>query len=149
MNTPTEVVVSTLPFTVRRYVRWGECDPAGVVYTGRFTDYLISAVTLFHEHLMGAFAEICRKRLGSETPCKGLTLTSHHALRPNEVFDMHASVGQIRISSYDIHLKATLSDRTPMLAGSFGPICLPSDSRPSLPIPLDLHQRLQAARTPI
>ena len=28
-----EYVARTLPFTVRRTVKWGDCDPAGVVYT--------------------------------------------------------------------------------------------------------------------
>ncbi len=31
--TSTEHVVADTPFTVRRMVKWGHCDPAGVVYT--------------------------------------------------------------------------------------------------------------------
>ena len=29
-----EAVVHTAPVTVRRRVKWSDCDPAGVVYTG-------------------------------------------------------------------------------------------------------------------
>ncbi len=40
-----EYVTGYAPFTVRRTARWHECDPAGVVYAGNFTDYLLSART--------------------------------------------------------------------------------------------------------
>ena len=40
---PIEYLLSERPLTVRRRVRWGECDPAGVVYTATFADYAISA----------------------------------------------------------------------------------------------------------
>jgi len=42
MNESVEIVVSDSPFTVRRRVRWSDCDPAGAVHTGRFAEYLIS-----------------------------------------------------------------------------------------------------------
>ncbi len=29
----TEHVTGTIPFAIRRRVKWGECDPAGVVFT--------------------------------------------------------------------------------------------------------------------
>lgn len=146
MTEPTEQVLGTQPFIVRRRVRWGECDPAGVVYTGRFTDYLLSAVMLFHEHVLGGFTEGYRKTLGIETPCKGLSLTFQRALWPNETFDMRVSVGEIRTSSYDIQVQATLPDGTPVFAGSFSPVCIPRDARRAIPIPDDMRARLEAAR---
>ncbi|MCA1457078.1 hypothetical protein I6F35_28325 [Bradyrhizobium sp. BRP22] len=42
-----EVIISKVPFRVRRAVRWSECDPAGVVYTGQFSEYLLSSIYLF------------------------------------------------------------------------------------------------------
>ena len=41
-----EYITNETPFTVRRAVRWAECDPAGVVYLGNFPHYLLSAVHL-------------------------------------------------------------------------------------------------------
>ena len=143
-----ECVLSTSPFVVRRRVRWGECDPAGVVYTGRFTDYLLSAVMLFHEHVLGGFSEGYRKQMGIETPCKGMTLTFNRALWPNETFDMSVSMGDIRSASYDMHVKAALPDGSPVFSGTFSPVCIPRDERRSIPLPADMRQRLEAARSP-
>ena len=52
----TEYVSSTRPFTVRRRVRWSECDPAGVVFAGNFSIYLHNAVALFRTEMLGGFA---------------------------------------------------------------------------------------------
>jgi 4-hydroxybenzoyl-CoA thioesterase len=148
MIEPTEQVLDTSPFVVRRRVRWGECDPAGVVYTGKFTDYLLSAVMLFHEHMLGDFTEAYRKKLGIETPCKGLTLTFSRALWPNETFDMTVCVGDIRTSSYDVQVRAALPDGTPVFAGTFSPVCIPRNERRAIPIPDEMRERLLANQAP-
>ena len=47
-----KMLISSLdPFTVRRAVRWAECDPAGVVYLGNYPHYLLSATHLFDQPL--------------------------------------------------------------------------------------------------
>lgn len=146
MPEPTEYVLSERPFVVRRRVRWGECDPAGVVYTPRFTDYVVSAVSLFHEHLLGAEASHYRKDLGIETPCKGMSLVFQSALWPNDVFDMSVAIGEIRNTSYDVVVKARRPDGLPVFEGVFSPVCIPRTERRAVPIPDDFRRRLQAAK---
>lgn len=146
MTEPTEYVLSAQPFVVRRRVRWGECDPAGVVYTPRFTDYLVSAVSLFHEQLLGAEAAHYRKNLGIDTPCKGMSLVFQGALWPHDVFDMAVSIGEIRNASYDVMVKATTPDGQPVFEGVFSPVCIPRTERRAVPIPDDFRRRLQAAK---
>ena len=145
----TEYVRSRSPFIVRRRVRWGECDPAGVVYTGCFTEYLISAVLLFMENLAGdgqaGDAAQYRKKLGIETPCKGMSLIFSAALWPGDVFDMHVRVGEIRNSSYDMTVQATRPDGSAVFEGKFSPICIPRGERRAIPIPDELRQRLERA----
>ncbi len=140
----TEYVLSTSPFVVRRRVRWGECDPAGVVYTGRFVDYLISAVSLFHEHVFAEFHEGYRKSLGIETPCKGLSMVFNGALWPNDVFDMRVQVDAIRTSSYDVGVAATRADGSAAFSATFSPICIPADARRAVPIPAAMRARLES-----
>jgi acyl-CoA thioesterase FadM len=139
----TEYVRSRSPFIVRRRVRWGECDPAGVVYTGHFTEYLISAVLLFMENLADEDAAQYRKKLGIETPCKGMSLAFSAALWPGDVFDMHVRIGEIRNSSYDLNVQATRPDGSAVFEGKFSPICIPRGERRAIPIPDELRQRLE------
>jgi acyl-CoA thioesterase FadM len=140
-----EYIASRQPFVVRRRVRWGECDPAGVVYTGRFTDYLLSAVLLFMDHLMDGPSAQYRAAQGIETPCKGMSLVFQSALWPGDVFDMRVRVGEIRDSSFDLLVAATRPDGAPVFEGRFSPICIPVTERRSIPIPADLRSRLETA----
>ncbi len=40
-------------FVVQRRVRWGECDPAEVVYTPQFAHYVVAAVDDFFQEVVG------------------------------------------------------------------------------------------------
>ena len=94
MNQSSEYVVAHLPFTVRRTVRWMDCDPARVAFTGRFTEYLISAVMHFYRHIgwgPGADSEV---KVG--LPCKHIALTFHVSLPPDTAVDITLRVGALR-----------------------------------------------------
>lgn len=147
MSNATEYVLSTAPFVVRRRVRWGECDPAGVVYTARFTDYLISAVMLFHEHHFGGPASTFRKEQGIETPCKGMSFVFARALWPDEEFDMAVRVGEIRTSTYDVIVEARTLQGEPVFTGTFSPACIKRGERKTVPIPQAMRDRLVASLT--
>ena len=141
----TEYILSTEPFVIRRRARWSECDPAGVVYTGRFVDYLLSAVALFNEHMSGETVESVKKKLQIQTPCKGLSLVFDGALWPNNEFDMHVSVSAIRNSSFDIAVRAVRPNGESVFSGVVSPICIGMTERRAVPIPDELRARLQAA----
>ncbi|MBD9380174.1 MULTISPECIES: acyl-CoA thioesterase [Achromobacter] len=136
----TEMVLSLDPFVVRREVRWGDCDPAGVVYTGRFTDYLLGAVGLYTEHLGEG------KRLGEAhevgTPCRGMSLDFTGTLWPGDVVHIACSLGALRTRSFDIRAHATRPDGSPVFAAVFSPICVRQDARVGTPIPASLREVL-------
>lgn len=141
MNQSSEYVVAHLPFTVRRTVRWMDCDPAGVAFTGRFTEYLISAVMHFYRHIgwgPGADSEV---KVG--LPCKHIALTFHVSLPPDSAVDITLRVGALRERSFDLVAHAYLSDGQLAFEGVFSPICIEPLERKSVPIPHALKQALQ------
>src|SRR5690606_2773945 len=81
----TEYVLSESPFVVRRTVRWSDCDPAGVVYTGRFTDYVLGAVGLFHQHMSGYANRPLGELHGVGTPCKGMEFEFIGTMWPGDI----------------------------------------------------------------
>lgn len=102
-----ESVLSRRPFIVRRQVRWSDCDPAGVVHTAKFSDYVPSAVNLFYAELAQGPYGAWIRALGVDTPCKGLELTFHGALWPDDEFQIRCTVPNLRTRSYDIQLEAS------------------------------------------
>ena len=137
----TEAVISESPFIVRREVRWGDCDPAGVVYTGRYTEYLLGAIALFTDYLGKG------RRLGDAhgvgTPCKAMSFEFIGTLWPGDSIDIACTVGEIRTRSYDIHVHAKRSDGAVAFTAIFSPICVKLDERIGTPIPDSLRAVLQ------
>ena len=130
-----ESVLSRRPFIVRRRVRWSDCDPAGVVFTGRFTDYVLDAVGLFFAELAQGDAAAWREALGVDTPCKAMALEFHHALWPEDEFEMLLDVPAVREHSYDIRIRATQPGGTRIFTATFSPICIARDERVRAAVP--------------
>ncbi|HSV44569.1 MAG TPA: acyl-CoA thioesterase [Ramlibacter sp.] len=143
-----EALVSRDPFVVEKRVRWADCDPAGVVYTGKFSEYLLTAVGyLFDELGQGHYAKWLSD-LGVDTPCKGMDLEFHGALWPEDRFRMHCGIGAIRTHSYDIRVEATQEGGRRVFSGRFSPICISRDVRQRAPIPARMLAALQRLRLP-
>lgn len=147
MNESVEVVVADRPFTVRRTARWVDCDPAGVVYAGRYPEYLLGATWHFLRAVRGVPTRVAPE---IELPCKHLALTFHASLYPDDVIDIRLTVGALREHSFDVLARATLADGRLAFEGVFAPICIPlGPLREKRPIPPALREALQRHRTPI
>ncbi len=48
MEHPTPSYAGAHPFTVTRTVRWGDCDPAGIIYTPRVLDYAMEILEAWY-----------------------------------------------------------------------------------------------------
>ncbi|MGH6624991.1 MAG: acyl-CoA thioesterase [Burkholderiaceae bacterium] len=140
-----ESVLSRSPFfIVQRQVRWSDCDPAGVVYTGRFPEFVLSAVGLFYAELaQGSYREWI-KAMGVDTPCKGLKFDFQGALWPDDKFQMQCTVPVIRTHSYDIRIEARQADERRVFRARFSPICIGGGVRTGVPIPAQMRQRLES-----
>ena len=146
--TTYEALVSREPFVVRKRVRWADCDPAGVVYTGKFSEYLLTAVTYFFDELgQGDYARWL-KSLQVDAPCKGMELEFQGALWPEDEFDMHCTVSAIRQHSYDIRVQALQADGRRIFSGRFSPVCISREVRQRIAIPQAMLQALQRFQVP-
>ncbi len=51
-ETRPETRPETGPFTVTRTVRWGDCDPAGIIYTPRVLDYAMEILESWYREVV-------------------------------------------------------------------------------------------------
>ena len=102
----TEMIVKRQPFTVRRIVKWAECDPAGVVYAGNFPEYMLSTAHLFRQHVLGA--PIGKRDVEQKygTPGKALSMVFMGPLWPGDVFDMSVHIGELGGTTTDLLINA-------------------------------------------
>ena len=129
-----EELISPAPVIVRKRVAFGDCDPAGVVYTPRFADYLVMA----HSWLK----EIILPPLPFDLPMRGITIDFQSMLRVGDRFDMRCEIEEIRSRTFDIVIRATTLDGQPTFSGKLTPIAYDRARRSALPLPDEVRQRL-------
>lgn len=139
----TEHVVSTVPLVVRRRVRWSECDPAGVVYTANFADYVIAAAELFYGALFGTTPQRAKREQGFGTPSRALELDFRRSLRPDDEFDMRVRVADLRSRTYVLEVTATTPQGEIVFVGRLTPVCVARDERRSIELPAALRVALE------
>lgn len=142
----TEYVVSEQPFVVRRQVRWGECDPAGVVYTATFSDYVISVAELFYGSLFGGTPQAVKNRHGFGTPTRALTFDFHRSLWPDDAFDVTVEVAEVRTRTFTLLMTARKADNDIAFLARLTPICIQRGARESIEMPSVLRAALEQYR---
>lgn len=130
-------VVALTPFTVRRIALWRDCDPAGVVYAGNFSDYLLDATALLRRHVFGLGWRAIRETTGVDTPAKALSLVFQGSLWPDDLLDIEVYVGEIRVGTIDFLACAhRVDDGTDLFIGRLTSICVAvADRHMAQPIP--------------
>ncbi len=139
-------LIGRAPVTVRRRVLWGDCDPAQVVYTPRFADYVASAADWFWRVVMDGHPP----SLGEAelyTPVKHLSFTFHHVLRPDDLFDMSVRVTTVRTRTLDLAIEAVGMDGTPRFSSVLSPIIISSKNYQALALPEHVRAALEAYAT--
>ncbi len=147
----SEKIISILPVTVRRRVKFGECDPAGVVYTPVFSEYSLSAYQWFLQAMLGGpmFQEM--KRVGFDSPIKALTFEFRNMLVTEQVFDMICRVTDIRTRTFDVEITGRSTTETPhdIYVSKLTPIMLSRSEHRSIEIPVELRQKLEVYRSAV
>lgn len=148
-NERREEVISKRPFVVRRVARWSECDPAGVVYSGNFAEFALSATHLFRRHAFEATWRDIRENAGVDLPAKALSLVFNGSLWPDDVFDMEVRVGEIRTRTFDFEIAAVRADdSSSVFTGKLAVICVTAANRRiAAPLPDGLRLRLEETKS--
>ena len=146
LKTATEIVVATHPVTVRRRVKWGECDPAGVVYMVNYSEYVVSAYELFMAALFGEALQHTKLRHRIALPAKAFVIEFYAPLRPDEDFLMAVEITDIRTKTFDVTVRGYSIDNRDRFLGKLTPIAVDPFDRAAAPLPPALTRRLQHYR---
>ena len=143
----TEAVIGKLPLVVRRRVKWGDCDPAGVVYTVTFGEYVISAAELFYGALFETTPQRAKQQQGFGTPSRALSFDFRRSLYPDDEFDMTVTVADIRSRTYQLDITARTPDTGDVIfMAQLTPVCVAREERRSIEIPQAFRTALQTYR---
>lgn len=88
------------PVRVEMRVRFGDCDPAGIVFTPRYGGFVFEAVEVWLEAVMGIAIHQQLKEGEIGTPVRSVTTDLHKSLRPGERFSSSVYVEAIGRTSF-------------------------------------------------
>jgi len=103
----SEALISNFPVTIRRRVAGGDCDPAGIVYTPRFSDYAMSARDWFMRIGLGILDRPHPARTGIGYPMRAISFDFRSMLAADDLFDMATTVEAISNRTFTIKITAT------------------------------------------
>lgn len=87
-------------FTVRRIVNWGDCDPAGIVYTPRVLDYACETIDAFlREELNASWWQVKSSGNGPGLPTVNAVCDFISIVRPDQSLELSLHVREIGRSS--------------------------------------------------
>ena len=142
---PVEQIVSLQPFVVRRRIAFGDCDPAGIVYTPRFLDPISTgAVDLFMQELIGTFGTRDKPVGGIDTPAKAVNLVFHSPSRHRDLIDLEIYCSGIGNSTFDLTVEARAQDDKKLFDCTMTFICVDPSTYSSVPVPELLIEKLQS-----
>lgn len=139
----TEQIINKPPLVIRRRVKWGECDPACVVYTMTFSEYVISAAELFYSSVIGTTPQVAKDKFDFATPTRALTFDFRSSLRPDDEFDMTVMVGDIRSRTYVLNIAAHTPVGKEVFFADLTPICVARGEQHAIEIPAPFRSVLE------
>ena len=100
MASAEPLIHNVAPVRVEARVRFGDCDPAGIVFTPRYGGFVFDAVEVWLESVMGIAIHQQLKEGEIGTPVRSLTTDLHKSLRPGEAFSSTVYVEAIGRTSF-------------------------------------------------
>lgn len=142
----TEIVIGTAPVTIRRRVKWGECDPAGVVYMVNYSEFVVAAFEMFMAVLLGEGYQKAKASHGVALPARALTVEFFAPLRPDDDFLMTVEIADIRTKTFDVVVRGRSIDHRDVFFAKLTPIAVDPSDRIAVPLPQPIVDKLQHYR---
>ncbi len=95
----TEFEYASRPFSVTRTVKWGECDPAGIVYTPKVLDYAMEIVEAWYREVVGVSWLKLNREMAMGAPTVRVELDFFEAPYPDQDIVIDLRVAKLGRSS--------------------------------------------------
>jgi len=144
VNDCNERLVSRFPVVVRRRVAWGECDPAGVVYTPRFADYVVLARDWFTRSALGFVDRPHPSRQAITYPTKALAFEFASFLAADDVFDMTVEIAGVTRRTFTTRITARHVERSGIaFLATLTSVCVDQALGTAIELPGDVRSGLK------
>jgi acyl-CoA thioesterase FadM len=137
-----------MSFSVKRTILFGDCDPAGIVFTPRVSYFVIEAIHDFLGQILGGPAVRELFAMGILPPVRALSIEFLAPMAWDDVIDIKVSCTEVATTSFTFlvagyHLSGVMSFQSTLTQ-----VCIAPDSKRPVPVPEALRRALSGDVTP-
>lgn len=129
-------------FITKRRVRFGDCDPGGVIYTPRLSYFVVEAVLDFLSERLGGPAERQILKMGVLPPARALSIEFLKPLEWDAEVEIHVEVRELRTSVIAYSVVGRLVSGEKAFVAELTQVCISPETRRPVHIPDALRQAL-------
>src|SRR3990167_8601291 len=134
-----------MSFTISRTILFGDCDPAGIVYTPRITYFVIEAVHDFLTHVLGAPAIREIFAMGILRPARALSIEFLAPMAWDEVINIEVSSKELATTSFTFLVEARNSSNEMTFRATLTQVSISPESKRPIPLTQALREALCSA----
>ena len=131
-------------FIEERKILFGECDPAGILYTPRICEYVVEGALQFLTMILEQPFERYIFGQGLTLPARNLDVDFLKPLTWDDRIRLFATVSEIRTHAYTIEITADNEADQAAFRGRITQVCLSRSEQALAPIPDKLKSSLMA-----
>lgn len=134
-----------MSFTTSRTILFGDCDPAGIVYTPRITYFIIEAVHDFLTHILGAPAIREILAMGILPPARALSIEFLAPMAWDEVINIEVRSEALSTTSFTFLVEARNASNEVTFRSTLTQVAISPESKRPVPLPQVLREALCSA----
>ncbi len=135
------------PLTVTRTVRWGDCDPAGIIYTPRVLDYAMEILESWYREVVGVPWLTLNRELSMGAPTVRAELDFLGAPAPDQDLVLDLVVEALGRSSITFLVTGRDQAGEALFRAKLISCFVSRPAFKPIAIPLEFRDRIQAYRT--
>jgi len=128
---------------MKRVIQFGDCDPAGYVYTPRISYFVVEAVTEYLSSLLGEPAIRKIMDLGIYPPAKALSIEFIFPMIWDDEIDIQVAVKNISNSSFSFVVEAFNANGQAVFTADLTQVCVSQETSKPIEIPAELKRALK------
>ena len=134
-----------MSFITSRTILFGDCDPAGIVYTPRITYFIIEAVHDFLTHILGAPAIREIFAMGILPPARALSIEYLAPMSWDETINIAVSSKELTTTSFTFLVVARNRSNEVTFRSTLTQVSISPETKRPTPIPQALREALCSA----
>lgn len=130
-------------FVENRTILFGECDPAGILYTPRICEYIVEGALRFLSDCLGEPFERYMFARDLTLPARNLTVDFLQPMTWDDEIEVRAGLSEIRTHAYTVRVSAFDKSGDVTFTGTVTQVCVNRKTKAIAEIPDEFRTALQ------